>query len=140
MKRKSHSIKIVDISFQFICLIASIASSEAGLLSFQPAEVHSAPLALRSAPLFQSHHTHLTHVTDLHNTHAFHTVPLTQAGPLAQVSSLVHSPPLNQLDAAHLIHFASPAQVPISPLVHEILPQVTIALCSEIYVSIYSAI
>lgn len=130
-------------------MIASVATSEAGLLSYQPAQLHthSAPLALRSAPLVQTqhhiqsehhvqplHNVHLTHVphhiTDLHTTHAFHTVPLQRVGPLAQVSSLVHAPPLNQLNAAHLIHFAPQSQVPISPYVHELLPQVKKSLAA----------
>lgn len=89
---------------------------------------------LQSLPLDGSHYhghlTHLAHQSDHqyniipHTIHAVHTGVLTQAGPLAQVSGLVHAPPLNQLNAAHLIHMAPTAQIPISPYVHEILPQV----------------
>lgn len=58
------------------------------------------------------------HITPLINTHhAIHSVPLTHDAPLAQVSHFVHAPPLDQLNAAHLIHPASAIPIAADPAI-----------------------
>lgn len=65
-----------------------------------------------------------SHITTLTGVHAIHSVPLNHGAPLATVSSFVHVPPLDQLNAAHLVHPApvipiAPAPA-IAPITHEI--------------------
>lgn len=58
------------------------------------------------------------HITPLIHTHAIHhNVPLTHDAPLAQVSHFVHAPPLDQLNAAHLIHPAPAIPIASDPAI-----------------------